>query len=292
MTEILSGNLYVGLSGIKLASENLIFSRSIRLETTFAHVMSPITIAFSPPTERGYHPPPWKAARGGFGQDITAQLVIPETAGMNLNARLEIASTIVFLLRLWSDPSVTMPALSNISFSDIAGADDGVAHIVPIEHRPRTFQLLLSDDSKITNSLNWVTEHFETALTLRAESSEFRLAAYALGSGQFVENTALVLISLWGALEAIFSPSTSELRFRVSSLIAAYLYSAGTERLKKQKEIAALYDKRSAAAHGKSKHAGDDLLATFELLRKVLIKIIRDGAVPTKQDLEERLFGG
>lgn len=112
-----------------------------------------------------------------------------------------------------------------------------------------------------------------------------------MNAGQFVEDTALILVSLWGALEAIFSPSTSELRFRVSALIAAYLNPPGPKRLFDQREIANLYDKRSAAAHGKRKHQGDDVLRTFELLRRVLIAIIRDGKIPTKAELEERLFG-
>jgi len=117
------------------------------------------------------------------------------------------------------------------------------------------------------------------------------LAAHAMSSGQFIEDTALTLISLWGALEAIFSPSTSELRFRVSALISSYLNPPGPQRLAHQKQIAELYDKRSAAAHGKRKHDGNDLLLTFELLRKVLIQIIRDGEMPTRQHLENKLFG-
>jgi len=52
-----------------------------------------------------------------------------------------------------------------------------------------------------------------------------------------------------------------------------------------------LYDKRSAAAHGKPKHQSEDLVATFELLRRVLIMMIRLRAVPSKDELDARLFG-
>jgi hypothetical protein len=61
--------------------------------------------------------------------------------------------------------------------------------------------------------------------------------------------------------------------------------------MEQQKRIASLYDKRSAAAHGKPKHAAEDLVATFTILREVLIKFIEEGHVPTKQECEERLFG-
>ncbi|TGQ92189.1 hypothetical protein EN851_11355 [Mesorhizobium sp. M8A.F.Ca.ET.208.01.1.1] len=289
--DVKDGDLFVGLSGLALADNRITFSRNIVLEKTFAHLMSPMTMAFSPPGPGGYHPAPWKSARGGFGQDITAQIAIPKAAASSFGERMEIASTLLFLLRLWSDPSIALPAIANMPFADIAKADDGVAHIISVEHRPRHFALGLVDQSKTIDSLEWVQENFEAAFRLRKESTEFRLASYAIDAGQFIDNTALVLISLWGALEALFSPSTSELRFRVSALISAYLHPPGEKRRDEQKRVAGLYDKRSAAAHGKPSHDGDDLVATFELVRKVLIKIIREGSVPTKQMLENTLFG-
>jgi hypothetical protein len=289
--DLLSGDLYIGLSGLTLEDNVIELPLSMKLEKTYAHLMSPVTLAFKPAPVGGHHPPPWKAARGGFGQDITAQLTIPAAAGENFKSRFEIARVTVFLIRLWSDPAIMMAALSNMSFSKIAEAADATAYIMELEHRPRAFALELVDDSKTIASLSWVIEHVPSALKLTNESAEFRLAAHAMVSGQFIEDTALVLISLWGALEAIFSPSTSELRFRVSALISSYLNPPGSKRLAHQKQIAELYDKRSAAAHGKRKHDGDDLVQTFELLRKVLIQIIRDGVMPTRQHLENKLFG-
>ncbi|PPE78848.1 hypothetical protein C3941_15745 [Kaistia algarum] len=261
------------------------------MEATYAHLMSPMTMAFTPVGPGRHHPAPWKQARGGFGQDIITQVTIPPAAGETAEERQTIATTILFLLRLWSDPSITLPAISNMPFATIRDAADAVAHIIPVEHRQKSFPLAAIDSSRILNSLPWVVTHFEPTFHLMTTSSEFRLAAGALDTGQFVENSALALISLWGALEAIFSPSTSELRFRVSSLIAAYTKPRGPTRLAEQRRIVNLYDKRSAAAHGKPSHAGDDLLQTFELLRSVLIKIIGDGKIPTKNELEELLFG-
>jgi Apea-like HEPN len=286
------GDLYVGLSGLVIGEAAIEFPGGVRLEKTFAHVMSPILLAFAPaPPDGSPHPPPWKTTRGGFERDITAQLTIPASVGNNADARLEVAMVTVFLLRLWSDPSIIAVALSNLPFAQIAHAADEAAHIMPLEYRPRSFALGLTDESKTFDSLNWVVAHFPAALNLVKESAEFRLAYSAMNAGQFIQDTALILISLWGALEVIFSPSTSELRFRVSALIASYLNPPGSKRIAHQRQIADLYDKRSAAAHGKRKHAGSDVLLTFELLRKVLIAIIREGKVPTKIELEERLFG-
>lgn len=287
-----TGDLHIGLAGLSLGEAILELPAGVRLEKTFAHVMSPTLLAFAPPPSDGApHPPPWKSTRSGSGYDVTAQLIIPASAGEHAQDRLEIAMVAVFLLRLWSDPSIIAVALSDLPFSRIADAADGAANIVPLEYRPRAFRLALVDEGKTFDSLSWVAEHFNAARKLVKESPEFRLATSVMNAGQFIEDTALILISLWGALEAIFSPSTSELRFRVSALIASYLNPPGVARLAQQKEIADLYDKRSAAAHGKRKHGNDDVLRTFELLRRVLIAIIRNGKVPTKTELEERLFG-
>jgi hypothetical protein len=99
------------------------------------------------------------------------------------------------------------------------------------------------------------------------------------------------LISLWGALEAFFSPSTTELKFRISALIASFLEPPGKQRATLQKDVAKLYDMRSAAAHGKPRHEQADVLNTFNLLRRVLFAFIDDKSVPTKDELEARLFG-
>ncbi|POO56160.1 HEPN domain-containing protein [Agrobacterium rosae] len=291
MADIRDGTLFVGLSGFELSDRSLILPRGMRIQGTFAHLMSPLTVAFARPEGGGPHPGPWKAARGGFGQDITAQLMIPPQADQTFSGRLEVAKTLLFLMRLWSSPEITAPTFSNTAFRDIIDAPDGDATLLAFEHKPRYFLLKSEKPETTVDTLPWVADNFESANRLITTSSEFRLAAYTLDSGQFVENTALVLVSIWGALEAIFSPSKTELSFRVSSLIASYLYPPGVTRRDAQRKIAGLYNKRSAAAHGKPSHGGQDLLESFEILRKVLIKFIRDGEVPTKETLEGNLFG-
>jgi hypothetical protein len=44
-----------------------------------------------------------------------------------------------------------------------------------------------------------------------------------------------------------------------------------------------LYDKRSAAAHGKPKHNTDYLMQTFNILQRVLIRMIGEKEVPIMQ---------
>jgi len=289
--ETWKGDLYAGISGLELEELAFDLGHGITLKKTYAHLTMPFLMAFKSAPKASYHPAPWKAVSGGYGWDITSELYIPGATESKLGPSIALARTILFLLRLNVNPGSTLPVFSQHAFSSLPNINDNETRLIPYEISPRYFQLNSTENLATNASVGWISERWEITHQLLKSSSEFSLAVEAIDSGQFVRQSALSLISLWGALEALFSPSSSELKFRVSSLIAAFLESPGKPRLVLQKEVARLYDKRSAAAHGKPKHDAEDLLKTFNLLRRVLFKIIDDGKVPTKEMLEAALFG-
>lgn len=291
MNSIFGGNLYAGLSGIDLPVPEYDLGQGVRISRTYAHLMAPLLMAFKPAPKGRHHPGPLKAASGGFSFDVQAELLVPEGLEDKEKSAVSVAQSILFLLRLGINPAITLPVFANHAFAALPQTDDGDTRLIPFEVQPRHFPLAIVGGSCTKEALKWVAERWEVTHRMKTSNAEFALAVDALDSGQFVQSTALALVSLWGALEALFSPSTSELRFRVSALIAAYLEPQGQSRLELQREIGKLYDKRSAAAHGKPRHTPADLLATFELLRRVILTMIDAGMVPTKASLEERLFG-
>jgi hypothetical protein len=291
MTTLFGENLYAGLSGLELEEDSFELGGGVRLIKTYAYLMAPFTMAFKPAAPGHSHPGPWKAASGGFGFDVSAELLIPASAEEQFDSKISVARTILFLLRLGVNPATTLPVFSNYPFDSLAEIEDNKARFQPFEVQPRHFPLGVVGRATTSEAAKWVADRWQVAHRLINENTEFALAVEAIDSGQFVQNSALTLVSLWGALESLFSPSTSELRFRVSSLIAAFLEPPGAERHRLQREVAKLYDKRSAAAHGKPKHEAGDLLATFSLLRRILMKIIDRGAVPSKDSLDALLFG-
>lgn len=228
---------------------------------------------------------------GGKTTNITAELVIPSTVHQSLAQQHALARFLGSLLRLWTNPSIRMHAMSEHPFTDLIRLDGPGPRVIPLESFKQHSRLGLVETSSMLDSLGWVQTNWRVAHKLYSSSTEFRLAADALDAAQFIENEALALVSLWAAIESLFSPSTTELKFRVSALVASFLEEPGEVRRSLQKAIARLYDKRSAAAHGKPKHQSEDLVATFELLRRVLIKMIHSQAVPSKDELEARLFG-
>lgn len=287
-------DLFLGLTGLAVGdTEPIDLGSGLSLSSASSKFLSPLTLVCPQEQSPDLNNPKPAFIQFPTGEsEVTAQLHIPVTAAPNFLKRFELGRFVVSLLRLWSDPGIGLHALSTHNFESLLSLPESDRpSLIPIETNPRHFSLRILDPLSVIGSLSWVQENWKAAYVLYESSSEFRLAADTLDSSQFVPNPALTLVALWGALEAIFSPSTSELRFRVSSLIASYLEPAGEKRLQMQKQIASLYDMRSAAAHGKPRHQSDDLLKSHELLRKVVIRMIHAKTVPTKELLESKLFG-
>jgi hypothetical protein len=281
------GALYTGLSGLELDGDNFDLGEGITLKKTYAHLMMPHVVAFKRAEPGKAHPAPWKPAESGIGFDIEAELYVP--AGLKEGAPWEISRAIVFLLRIGINPGTAAPLLAGCSFAEMPETKQ---RLMPLETRRRYFGLKAEDAGLNKVRATWVRERWQVTQKLIATSAAFELAVAAMDAGQFERNTALTLVSLWGAMEAIFSGERSEVTFRLSSYMASYLSPVGSERGLLQKRIAKLYGKRSAAAHGLPNHQNEDLLDTFTLLRNVLMRIIEQGVMPTRENLDALLFAG
>lgn len=288
-------DLCAGLSGLELGDQVIQFGHGITLSPTFAHVFTTDILAFErPATPHSYHPGPWQAISHKMGLDISSELFIPKEYRHHKLPKISVARTIITLLRLWTDPQVALQVLADCPIAELknrkySGSDDEQVAML-VAGRERHIDLGLKTRDKIIESIEWVVEHWEDALNLRASSPEFDFSLETFDNAQLIPNSAMMLVSLWGALEAIFAQANAELRFRVSAQVAAFLAPRGQLRLEKQREVLKLYDKRSAAAHGNPKHGPDELVKTFELLRHSIIRMIENKEVPTKAALEELLF--
>lgn len=295
--------LYVGLTDLPLGERRIELGDGIFLRGADATFMSSLLLVNTdeaselvktgtldkvglPPLPR---PAFWQF--GGRTTRITAELAIPNTVHSTLSQQYALARFIGSLLRLWTNPTIRLHAMSEHPFTELIRLDGNDPHVIPLESFKQHSRLGLVETSSMLESVTWVQANWKAARKLYASNTEFRLAADALDAAQFIENEALALVSLWAAMEALFSPSTAELKFRVSALIASFLDEPGEFRRSRQKAVAHLYDKRSAAAHGKPKHQSADLVATFELLRRILIKMIHQRSVPSKDELDALLFG-
>lgn len=282
--------IYAGVSHVDIEGDAFDLGDGVTVSKVYSHLMAPFILALRPAKPGEPHPGPWKHLPDGLSFDITAEIRVPEKTPIDHENTLEVAKTVLFLIRLGINPEAALPVFSNHSFKDLASLPDDVTRLLPFEVMPKHFPLT-SPGTLNARSMEWVKTRWKTVMRLTKSHPEFALAREAIDQGQYVNNSALALVSLWAAFEALFAPSPSELRFRVSALMATYLEPPGAARSAMQKKIASLYDKRSAAAHGMPKHKDEDLLESFILMQRVLGKIIEDGSIPSKVALEASLFG-
>jgi hypothetical protein len=283
-----SCTLYGGLSGVELDFDMLDLAEGVSVRKIYAHLMTPYIMAFKRPVEKSY----WAAVSDGTPQDIYVELRLPNRCGVTLKEKVDFARVALALLRLHASPSFGLPIISNVPIEE-AAAHSKKQHFLPVEHGPPFFSIALKERAVLSRGhFHWTTRNLESALRLNRENEQFSLALSALDSWQTIRSGPLALVYIWAALENIFSPDKAqELKFRVSTLIASYLEKPGEQRRQRFKEIGRLYDSRSKAAHGSSKHDSRVLYDTYDLLRRVVMKMIEEKRIPTKDDLEANFFG-
>jgi len=287
---IAQDDVFGGLTGPALPVEEFAFGQGITISRTFAHLMAPFLMAFSPAEPGKAHPAPLRAAKGGFGFDIVMQLHIPaDFQDDEWFDRLNTIWWFTALLRFVASPSILAAAVADRPFHDGSSASD--IEIIPIEVESRRLLISRQDAPELTvDHLEWVKKVWHPAGKLMRESPAFNTLFQASDQALFARTPSLALLSLWGALEALFSPARAELRFRVSLNISAFLEKPGATRLALQKKIAKLYDARSAAAHGSANTQPDELIETFVLVKRVLAEILDRNEVPSRDELEKLLF--
>jgi hypothetical protein len=253
--------------------------------------MAPFMVAFAPPPSPGeHHPGPWRAASGGLGFDILVQIEVPPAASGPFDQR-SLAWWIVALLRLRIGPSFVVPVIATGPFAEAVDSDV-TTRFYPLEVEPPIRTLVSEHRSSISEvDLAWVKQYWMSAANLFVEFDSFSLAVQAADQCLFARYDRLALVWIWGSLEGLFSTGREELRYRISASIASYFEPAGLGRLSLQKEIAKLYDARSAVAHGRNEKLGDAVHRTFGLLRRAIVRMIEENHVPNKAELEAKLFG-
>jgi hypothetical protein len=282
-------SLYAGIAGASLAVEKADLGHGVTITQTYAHLMAPFMMAFAPAPPGKPHPAPWRAAKGGFGFDITVQVEAPPHLPVPLDQK-DTLWLLAALLRLRIGPRLIVPVLANAPFAQALKSED--ITFWPLEVEPRFLDLNPESRTSITAlDLAWLKKYWISTERLLEENSEFSLTLQASDQSMFARHASLALVWMWGALETLFSSGRNELRYRVSTAIASYLEPAGLGRLSLQKQIVKLYDARSAAAHGRNEKANDALHRTYDVIRRVVLKMIEDEHVPTKAELDAKVFG-
>lgn len=285
------GCLFGGVFGVTLPMESFSLGEGVALRQTFSHLFSANMMAFAPPGPEGYHPAPWKAAKGGFGYDIAVEICAPPrtSLGESFDAR-ETIWWIAALLRLARFPYLSVPVISDYSFRDIPNIKEEPT-LTPFETERRIFGAPEGADCAISlEDLNWVSEKWRSAGRLLNSNPKFFGALKAFDSATVRGRASASMLALWGGIEQLFAPSAGELRFRVAAFLASYLETPGSARLELYKRVLKLYNRRSLAAHTSQEVETEPLLETYVIMRNALVSMINEEKLPTQSELESLLF--
>ena len=285
-------DIYAGLSGLKLPIEEFDFGNGIVLSKTYAHVFSPYMAAFKEAEKGKPHPAPWKAVGGGIAFDVWLELAFPKDIVIFKDIdRLNTIWIIVALMRIKVLPFVMVPVISNIKFKNIASSKVEV-NFQSIETQSNNlFSGLIKSYIYEKEAFEWIKNNLTTVGDLFGKSEKYQTALLALDRAITETRFSMALMTLWGALEQLFSPDDKqELSYRISLNIASYLKHRGEERLSLFKSVKKLYTARSKAAHGNPTEDAEEFMQTYDLLRKVLIQMTEENQVPTQATFERLIM--
>src|SRR3546814_18597933 len=123
--------------------------------------------------------------------------------------------------------------------------------------------------------MDWIASHRANLGNL-LEDAKFRMAVESLTEHHLQKSLRMAIAHLWAGIEALLGIS-SELRFRISAYIAAYLEPSGPSRVETFKRFRGLYDFRSKAVHGVSlsdKEMRGHVADVQDLLSRIIVKCI------------------
>lgn len=285
--------IFGGLSKIEMEIDEFHLGDGIIIRKTYAHLFAPFMIAFSPPGSGKLkaHGGPWKAAKGGISFDILVEIEMPKQFEFeNILNSEDLIWLIACLIRLGSHPFILVSAISDISFSKVK-TEEVQPTITPIETKNRIFSAI--EDTKPTLSLDdleWIKSCWKSTAKLIKNNPKFYPALKSFDDATIEGKKSSMLLNIWGAIEHLFSPNTGELKYRVSSNLAAFLEKHGDKRLEIFKDLSKLYNERSIAAHTSKDVDADAILSSYVHFRNALIKIIENGKVPSQEELENLIF--
>lgn len=224
-----------------------------------------------------------------YSSSFEFELAVPRNSGNSEQAAFNLAWWIISALRVKTLAEILIPAVSDYSWSTMA-AIDGQCHAQLLEDVPQAKRL--AEPIEITSTdLGWVVANLNTFSEL-LETPKFRLAVETLTTHHFQNSERMVVAALWAGIEALFEVQ-SELRFRLSALIASMLEPRGKTRLELYRRAKKLYDVRSKAVHGSPlsrTQIHEHVIEVRKILSQLLCKSIESKKVPTEQDFDDYMF--
>lgn len=228
---------------------------------------------------------------GRYSRHVNYELAISRDLNFDDKTCFTLAYHFASALRVKSLTEFLVPAVSDHSWSTIEAITDASCVVRLLEDVPAA-QRIYPTTPVSTAEASWAADNFHRYLGLAADP-KFVLATEALTAQHHIHSKRLMSASLWSGIEALFEIQ-SELRFRISALVATVLETRGASRRELAKKVQKLYDVRSKAVHGSSINDTaliDHVKEVRQLLSRLLCRFVELEKIPSAADLEEELFG-
>jgi len=226
-----------------------------------------------------------------YSPRIRYELSIRKNLGENERFHIDIAHSLVSLIKIKTLTEILVPAAADYSWSTISSLDDGSCVVFLVEDIP--IPTLGRETIKINASdVLWATGHLKSFFDLYYGGGTFRIASEALCTHHHAPNLRLILAHLWAGVESLFDID-QELRFRLACYIPTILEERGIARHSLFKEVLKSYDVRCKAVHGADipdKKLHEHIQFVKRILSLLLCKSLELGRVLKKAEIEKLVF--
>ncbi len=275
--DIHRADLFGGITGFPLPVQHFELLPGLTLTRTYAHLIAPFIMAFSPPHKpTAPHPGPWAALSEG-GMTILVEVKLAAGVSPLDFDRLNTLWFVVALLRLRLALPLQMPVLADRALQQVAASVEA-ANLLPIELN--LSQLLTAPPRSPTEAdLEWVRDNIVAAAQLMKEPT-FNRAFLTLDRAVAIQTPGAGIVIAWAAIETLIRPGSQRITERVSRALAAHLQPPGPVRDRIFGEIVKSYDARGGAAHAGAVPEAEQFHAAFRLARDAVMRAIEKRAVP------------
>jgi hypothetical protein len=272
--------LHGGIAGVEIEPIEFNLAPGLMIRRTFAHVMAPYLLAFAPPPRpKAPHPAPWKAARGGVGFDVLAEIALATEARPTKFTRLNTLWWVLALIRLRTGAAARMPVVSDTPYAEVPRREEEPV-LWPIEMAPAHLRLRPDPPTVLAVAdLEWVRDHLISGAALMDDAS-FNRAMQTLDGVTWAHSSGAAIIITWAAIETLFRPGRQDVARKLATAVAIYLQPPGSERDRVFQRVRTLYEVRGDTAHASKPPQTEELFDSLSIARAAFCKAIEGRELP------------
>ncbi|RST60230.1 hypothetical protein D5F11_007175 [Siminovitchia terrae] len=223
----------------------------------------------------------------GFAQEAKFELFISAEA---LEKNPDLLFYFTALLRIKTGENFVVSFGASKSWSTIMGVENSTISIIVNEEVDKVWKFGKSNHITLED-IQWVNDKMDIFREL-CQNEHFSTAIESYTTFNHISNLRMATALIWAGIESLFEVN-QEITFRLSTIIASFLYERGNERYEFYRKLRKMYGFRSRAVHGskiKTEQVYEHLDNTKDIFRAILTRIVNDGKLYSREEFEKSIF--